>query len=428
MTPVPTGQIATFKTLADFGTAGLLCTDTVPCLTPDTAEAVAAILSWLDANRQPIAFNLADAQLLKHPLWLDMSGLQAIRMHQPDDFIVTVETGMTFDALNVYLAPFGQQMPLSYPPGLQIFEALGEDSPGLETGFYGQLRDYVLKVEWAAPDGQLAISGADVVKNVAGYDLHKFLTGGRHAFGLLTAVTLKLLPLPAVRHNLLYTLPTQSSEPAFLDVQTLLDSHFPLIHCELIRTPFNTHWQLSLQCVGEAGRLQAPLAQLRKHTEQHDWQTMTAENLANESNPLEKLWELTKPGGHGLQLEIALPHGQWPTVLQQVASLLSTEIDWLISARPAAGLIHLQKATDTLIDWPLILQLQALAISVEGFLQIVAMPASAWHSTGESSKEAVSNNIRAVNLPADPTISTLLKTLKQGYDPNNILFTPLLPL
>jgi len=63
---------------------------------------------------------------------------------------------------------------------------------------YGALRDLVIGVTIALPDGTLASSGGKVVKNVAGYDLPKLVTGALGTLGIITRAIFRLHPLP---HN-----------------------------------------------------------------------------------------------------------------------------------------------------------------------------------------------------------------------------------
>jgi FAD/FMN-containing dehydrogenase len=171
--------------------------DVVRRFSPRTSREVAALLHRAQESGLPLAFSPEEACLLEKPVWLDLRSLNTIRHDQPGDFIVRVEAGVTFGALDAALAPFNQAFPLSYPADATVDEVLAEDRPAPETGLRGYPRDYVLKTEIATPDGRLTVSGADVVKNVTGYDLHKFYVGGRNAFGVITSATLKVLARPA---------------------------------------------------------------------------------------------------------------------------------------------------------------------------------------------------------------------------------------
>ena len=72
---------------------------------------------------------------------------------------------------------------------------------------HGPLRDAVLAVEVAMADGRVLRLGRPLVKNVAGYDLPKVFVGSHGTLGLLTRITLRLVPAPRARRTLALALP-----------------------------------------------------------------------------------------------------------------------------------------------------------------------------------------------------------------------------
>src|SRR5688572_8230890 len=77
-------------------------------LTPKTSQDVADILAWAQREAFPIAFSAQAAQLLKEPLWLDISALNQIDTSQAADFIVKVQMGAMFGELSAALAQHNQ--------------------------------------------------------------------------------------------------------------------------------------------------------------------------------------------------------------------------------------------------------------------------------------------------------------------------------
>jgi glycolate oxidase FAD binding subunit len=73
---------------------------------------------------------------------------------------------------------------------------------------YGTARDLLIGVTMVRPDGAVARAGGKVVKNVAGYDLGKLLTGSYGTLGLLTECVFRLHPLPASVAYVTRTVPT----------------------------------------------------------------------------------------------------------------------------------------------------------------------------------------------------------------------------
>ena len=68
----------------------------------------------------------------------------------------------------------------------------------------GAPRDRILGARFALGEGLLAKSGGRVVKNVAGYGIHRLLCGSRGALAVIVEATLKLQPAPAARAALVY--------------------------------------------------------------------------------------------------------------------------------------------------------------------------------------------------------------------------------
>jgi FAD/FMN-containing dehydrogenase len=92
----------------------------------------------------------------------------------------------------------GQWLPVDppHPERLTIAELLSANLAGPRRFGYGTIRDYLIGLQVALPDGRLAASGGNVVKNVAGYDLMKLFVGARDTLGFPVEATFKLLPRP----------------------------------------------------------------------------------------------------------------------------------------------------------------------------------------------------------------------------------------
>src|SRR6185503_2636092 len=60
----------------------------------------------------------------------------------------------------------------------------------------GTTRDLLIGIQLATTDGRLVKAGGNVVKNVAGYDLGRLMSGSFGSFAAIVAATFKLSPLP----------------------------------------------------------------------------------------------------------------------------------------------------------------------------------------------------------------------------------------
>jgi len=118
--------------------------------------------------------------------------------HAWGDMTATVQAGCTVQEFQQTLAQHGQRVaadPL-WPERATIGGVLATNDSGSLRGRFGGLRDLIIGVTVALPDGTLAKSGGKVVKNVAGYDLPKLLTGSLGTLGTITQAIFRLHPLP----------------------------------------------------------------------------------------------------------------------------------------------------------------------------------------------------------------------------------------
>lgn len=129
--------------------------------------------------------------------------LSTVRMseiieHAWADLTVTVEAGCTIQRLQETLAQHGQRLALDplWPEKATIGGVLSTNDSGALRLRFGALRDLIIGATIALPDGTLASSGGKVVKNVAGYDLPKLVTGALGTLGVITRAVFRLHPLP----------------------------------------------------------------------------------------------------------------------------------------------------------------------------------------------------------------------------------------
>ncbi len=122
-----------------------------------------------------------------------------------ENLTATCEAGVvTLDLFNATAA-----RGLFYPPdpGSQKISTLGgnvmEDAGGLRGLKYGVTRDYVMALRCVLPDGSILTTGGKSVKDVAGYAFKDLLVGSEGTLGIITEVTVKLIPPPQAKRTFL---------------------------------------------------------------------------------------------------------------------------------------------------------------------------------------------------------------------------------
>jgi len=210
---------------------------------PASSEQVGRILALAHAEGLVVvprgsggAQNLG-APLDRVDIVLDTRKLARVLDYNPDDLTVSVEAGLTTQALASRLAERRQWLPVDPPSsqsrtlgGLTATNALGP-----LRARYGTIRDLLLGVRFVQADGVVTWGGARVVKSVTGYDVPKLLVGSLGTLGVLTELTLRLHPRPEVEGTWLATFPSAGAAQTFVGL--VLDSTLQPNRVEFLNAP-----------------------------------------------------------------------------------------------------------------------------------------------------------------------------------------------
>lgn len=170
---------------------------------PATVQEAAAGLAGLSAAGKTVRIGSA-AQGEPHgaDVWVSSAAFNGVSTFAPHDLYVTAGAGTRLADLQAFLAPHGMQVPLTSPwPDATLGGLVAANVNAPRRMRYGGVRDLLLATTVALADGRVIRAGRPVVKNVAGYDLTKLFVGSAGTLGLLTDVTLKLLPEPRARRT-----------------------------------------------------------------------------------------------------------------------------------------------------------------------------------------------------------------------------------
>jgi glycolate oxidase FAD binding subunit len=179
-----------------------------PASAAEVAEAVRAaaaerlgVIPWGGATSLPPA-----RAPERYDVAIDLSGLDRIVEYEPEDFTLTAEAGVTLASLRAALAARNQELPLEAPRAARatLGGAIAANASGARRLRFGAPRDRILGARFVLGDGTLARTGGKVVKNVAGYGLHRMLCGSRGGLAIVTEASFKVAPAPERRVALLY--------------------------------------------------------------------------------------------------------------------------------------------------------------------------------------------------------------------------------
>src|SRR3990172_2394355 len=173
-------------------------------IAPTDQAGVAAAVRAAHAARQPV-YPLGGRTSLDYGVTpklagrgLDLAGLSRIVDYTPRDMTILVEAGVRVADLAATLAAEKQHLPIDLPRAAEatIGGAVATNWSGPRRFGYGTLRDYVTGIRAVDGRGITFNGGGRVVKNVAGYDFCKLLTGSLGTLGVITQLAFKLKPLP----------------------------------------------------------------------------------------------------------------------------------------------------------------------------------------------------------------------------------------
>ncbi len=115
---------------------------------------------------------------------------------------------------------------------------------------YGTTKRYVLALEAVLPTGEIIRTGSKAVKNVVGYDLTQLLVGSEGTLAIITEITLRLVPKPAVQATL---------QATFVDIEPAVDAVSRLLAARVVPATIEIIDRVSLGAVERhVGRTLAP--------------------------------------------------------------------------------------------------------------------------------------------------------------------------
>jgi glycolate oxidase FAD binding subunit len=141
---------------------------------------------------------------------LETRSLRGILNYEPSELVVTARAGTPLAELEQALAGCGQCLPFEPPhfgAGATVGGMVAAGLSGPARASVGSTRDYVLGLNLVNGRGEELVFGGQVMKNVAGYDVSRLMTAAMGTLGLITEVSLKVLPVAPAEATLRFALP-----------------------------------------------------------------------------------------------------------------------------------------------------------------------------------------------------------------------------
>lgn len=171
---------------------------------PDAAQEISSIVKLANREKIPIVSRgggvgyAGGAVPVRGGIVISMKRMNRILEVDPVDLVAVVEAGVITGDLHKAAEAKG----LFYPPDpaslkqSSIGGNVAHNAGGPRAFKYGVTRQYLLGMEVVLPTGEIVNTGGRVVKNAVAYDLTDLMCGSEGTLGIMTRVTLRLLPKP----------------------------------------------------------------------------------------------------------------------------------------------------------------------------------------------------------------------------------------
>jgi glycolate oxidase FAD binding subunit len=362
-------------------------------IAPANTEEIAAVLRYANRNGVTVAgCGGGTKQSWGNPihpsLILHTHRLNTVREHTWQDMTCTVEAGCTWSSMQQSLAKHGQFVALDplWPDRATIGGIAATNDSGSLRLKYGSLRDLIIGMTIVLADGTIARSGGKVVKNVAGYDLHKLMTGAFGTLGVITEITFRLHSIP--RHVQSFTISSGDVKALGQLLMKILDSHLSAQSIQLRSSSNGFALDVRVATLPEVIRDQASsLSELAR----------SVQSEASDSDP--DVWNARQQ--HFDEAEyLVVKATMVPSDISQIAATIHTLGGTSVTQAMGIMTANIPTAASSQLE-----HLRQKLESIGGSLTVLHHPKDA---------SAVSSTVPSDTLP-------LMRELKHRFDPNRIL-------
>jgi glycolate oxidase FAD binding subunit len=164
---------------------------------------------------------------------ISLARLNRLIAYDPDDMTMVCQAGILLGEIARITSERRQRLPVDpcEPSLTTIGSLIAAAKSGPLRLSEGTIRDLLIGIRFVGHGGRIVHAGGRVVKNVAGYDLMKVMTGSFGTLGIITEAALKVRPVPSAYELLMASFP--SAAQAF-EAAWRCEAAGPIAHCEIV--------------------------------------------------------------------------------------------------------------------------------------------------------------------------------------------------
>ena len=364
---------------------------------------------------------------------LVLSGMDTILEIDTENLTAEVEPGVVTAELQRQVEKKG----LFYPPdpASKEFSTLGgnvaECAGGPRCVKYGVTKDYVLGLEVVTPTGDIIRTGGKTLKNVVGYDLTKLFVGSEGTLGIITSITLKLIPKPAAKKTMLVQFET---------IDGAAESVSAIIGAKIIPTTLEFLDAATIDCIrdksviailekcqailiievdGDPGHLNEQAEQILSIIQPY---AVLDTRVANTEEDSEEIWKvrrivspsLRKVNPDKFNEDIVVPRSKVPDMIRALESISKKyQVPIVNFGHAGDGNIHVNVMVD---------------MSTEGMTETIGVVMEEVFAAAVSLRGSISgehgigtSKAKYMSMELNPETIRYMQRIKRALDPHNIL-------
>jgi glycolate oxidase len=406
---------------------------------PTTADQISSIMKLANREKIPVTprgggTNVSGGSVpIQGGIVLTMTKMNKILKIDKENLTATVEPGVVLQDLTLKLAKEG----LFFPPDPQSFLGatmggiISENAGGPACVKYGVTKQYILGIEVVLPTGEIVNLGGRTLKNVVGYDILHIFISSEGTLGVITKAELKLRPMSPFRKTLMavYADVSVAGESVYRVLENgVIPNKIELLDNWIINRieemmpmglPKDADAVLLFECDGIPEAVEKEIEKIAEVVKQYGAVDV---RIAKDQAEADQYWMARRAGfaaTYGktptvLSEDVTVPRGNIPAMIRRVKEIgKKYNVENCILGHAGDGNLHPSVLTDAKNKEHYDRAVKAVDEIIEAAVELGGV-LSGEHGVGLEKQ-------KFFNKVTNPVVVTMMKNIKNLFDPNNIM-------